>query len=136
MRRVISALEYLKTRICVFDCTMKRALYDTENAYGVCGIFSSAADNMDRDGLRGAWRRSVTESGGAAALDDGDVEILLSVGDRLGSTDSENQRLNLEGARELLKRRLEEAEADYTQQGRLYRNCGLLCGMLTALLLL
>lgn len=136
LERSISALNYLKTRICIFDTSMKKALRETEKSYGLYGIFSDAAENMEREGLLYAWRSAVIKYSSAAAFNDKDTAIISSVGDRLGVTDSQSQGQNIEAAAKLLKEQLNSAKEEYSQKGRLYRSCGLLLGLFFALLLL
>lgn len=136
LEALITALEYLKTQICVFDTGMRRALTNTEYACPFYGMFSDAAHTMNDDGLRTAWRRSAEAHSREAELDAGDTETLMRIGDRLGVTSAENQRQNIDAATDILRRRLSAVRVECAEKGQLYRSCGLLFGVFFALIFL
>lgn len=61
-------------------------------------------------------------------------EILLRVGELLGTLDRESQCARLELEREGLRQLLREAEKEKETRGKLYRSAGVLLGALTAIL--
>lgn len=65
-----------------------------------------------------------------------DRDLLNSLGDSLGQTDTEGQLSFLEMYEELVKRRIEEASTEYADRGRVYRSVGLLCGLAAGIMVL
>lgn len=65
-----------------------------------------------------------------------DREILSALGDRLGETDCDGQLSFLELTEELIKGQREEAAADYSNKGKLYRSVGILCGLAVGIMII
>ena len=131
-----AALEYLKAHICFSDFEMEKALRLANDACDTCGVFRAAAEKMKADGIKDAWRHAVYETADKMCLKSADITALSSLGERLGITDSEDQKKNIENVLVSLSVCRAEAQQDYKKNGRLYRSCGVLCGVLAALLLI
>lgn len=65
-----------------------------------------------------------------------DKELLLSLGDKLGSTDLEGQLSFLEMSEEIFRQRQQQAVEDYKNKGKVYRSVGLLCGLAVGIIVL
>ena len=79
------------------------------------------------------WREGVKKQPFLTAKD---RELLNSLGDSLGQTDTEGQLSFLEMYEEMIKRNLEQASKEYADKGRLYRSVGLLCGLAAGIMIL
>lgn len=79
-----------------------------------------------------AWKRSVSTSSG---LTSEIRDMLLSLGDSLGTSDLAGQLMTLERAEHELEVIYEKALEQYRTKGKLYRCLGVLGGMSAALLL-
>lgn len=65
-----------------------------------------------------------------------DKELILSLGDKLGSTDLDGQLSFLEMTEEIFKERQNQAFADYRNKGKVYRSVGILCGLALGIIVL
>jgi stage III sporulation protein AB len=83
------------------------------------------ADSPHGANYRRSWNRAAEE---LFTLDE-DREILCSVGNALGSSDTAGQLAMLELNRELLQSRLREAAEASSRKGAMYRSVGLLTGL-------
>lgn len=81
-----------------------------------------------------AWRTALRQSPGA--LKKADVELLLPLGETLGSTAMESQLSALEYTREKLEHTLLLARRDREKYHRLYGTLGALAGVMAAILIL
>ena len=131
-----AALEYLKAHICFSDFEMEKALRLTGDISDTGGVFHMAAENMKADGIKKAWKRAVYINADKMCLKVPDADALASLGERLGLTDAEDQKKNIENVLVSLAVCRAEARAEYEKNGRLYRSCGVMCGALAALLLI
>ena len=131
-----AALEYLKSHICFSDFEMEKALRLTDKIGNTGGVFRAAAENMRADGLKKAWKRAVYINADKMCLKAPDADALASLGERLGLTDAEDQKKNIENVLVSLSVCRAAAVKEYEKNGRLYRSCGILCGALAALLLI
>ncbi len=71
-----------------------------------------------------------------ALLDQRDRELLLSLGEHLGETDSEGQLSFLEMTESMLSEQREEARENYGKKSGMYRSVGLLCGLAAGIIVL
>ena len=69
-------------------------------------------------------------------LNQRDKELLFSLGEHLGETDSEGQLSFLEITEAMLSEQREEARAERGAKGRMYRSVGLLCGLAMGIMVL
>ena len=111
-------------------------------------ILTSAANNVEFNGLyfvcecsklneKGnfhfLWKEGVKKQ---PFLEAKDRELLNTLGDNLGQTDTEGQLSFLEMYEELIKKNLEQAAKDYADKGKMYRSVGLLCGLAVGIMVL
>jgi stage III sporulation protein AB len=75
------------------------------------------------------WRSAWNAAADELFTVDGDREILLSIGNALGGSDTAGQIAMLELNRELLQARLREAAEMSARKGAMYRSVGLLTGL-------
>ena len=99
--------------------------------------FLSRCDTLCRQGIAFpiAWRESVQESGKTMSLLAEDNELLLQMGELLGSTSLQGQIDQLERLKEQFHLQRERALEKYQTSGRLYRSLGILGGLAVVILL-
>ena len=134
-----AALEYLKAHICFSGYEMEKALRLTDESCsvrGVGGVFRKTAEDMKEYGIKKAWKRAVYINADKLCLKPADADALASLGERLGLTDAEDQKKNIDNVLVSLSICRAAAVKEYEKNGRLYRSCGVLCGALAALLLI
>ena len=103
-------------------------LADSEN-FRLFPFLSSCKDKLGQGYLfPEAWRRSLSEWKDSA-LTARDMEILESVAEVLGGSDSESQSNTLELTVSLLEQNLQEALEAKNTNGKLYRSLGVLIGI-------
>ncbi len=103
-----------------------------EEYKGLCFIEECIKLN-ENDNFHLHWREGVKKQ---PFLTEKDRELLYSLGESLGQTDTEGQLSFLEMYQELIKKRLDQAAKDYTDKGRMYRSVGLLCGLAAGIMIL
>lgn len=132
----IAALEQLKSDICFSDYGMEQALLRADGVSKTGGVFKDTAKNMKELGLKSALKKAVDDKKDVLCLHTADADAISALGKRLGLTDAEDQRKNIDGVISVLKIQCEEARADYKKNGRVYRGMGTLLGVLAALVLM
>lgn len=133
---IIEALSLLETEIAFGRSRVKEAFLRVDAACDTRRLFKAAAEKMEKDGIKKAWRGAVEEKRDELRLTDADAEAVMSLGERLGMTDTENQIKNIRYVKGRLEPLLKEAEGEYGQAGRLYRGGGILAGLFLILILL
>lgn len=111
---------------------MLRTAADNEE-YGRLIFISCCTDIGEGGNFHGKWKEGVKSQPYLTARD---RELLTALGERLGETDCDGQLSFLEMTEELIKGQREQAAADYTNKGKLYRSVGLLCGLAAGIMLL
>ncbi|MCM1299633.1 MAG: stage III sporulation protein AB [Firmicutes bacterium] len=97
-------------------------------------LFVTGCEEISEKGdFHKSWR-----SGAAMQpyLNTKDRELLLSLGEKLGSTDLDGQLSFLEMTEEIFKERQKQAFSDYLNKGRVYRSVGVLCGLAAGIIVL
>ena len=133
---LIAALNHLKANICFSDAALEKALRRAGEAVSCGELFFTAADNMKHSGVNEAWNAAVRGGADRFCLKSADVSALTALGERLGRTDAEDQKRNIDGVLANLGVCRADARSEYEKNGRLFRGGGILCGMLAALLLI
>jgi len=84
---------------------------------------------MNNEQLTMNWREKWAEAVDSFPTLKGEREILLSIGNSLGNSDSAGQIAMLELNKELLSARLVEASDAASRKGAMYRSVGVLSGL-------
>lgn len=130
--KIIAALKTLKTEISYTKMDIKSifmSIGDTQNLQ----LFCCAAEKMDTENCRRALCDSVDEQ--KMYLLGTDNEVLKILAENLGMTDTETQTGAIEHACIRLEEARKNAGTEYEKNSRLYRSAGILCGLLTVILL-
>lgn len=134
LERLISAFEMLETEIRFNRTEIKKAFLNTEKALPMYGFLKTAAENMDKLGIKKAWENAADKC--LRSLSDVDRNAVKILSSKLGMTDAEGQIKQLEYVKNILKHQAGEAEKEYKRLGRLYRSGGVLAGAFIVLVLL
>lgn len=135
LRNVIAALSLLETEITFGGSRLAQAFIKLDGAADTRGLFKAAAENAELTGIKKAWKKAVKSRQGELCFTESDAQALMSLGERLGMTDTENQVKNIQYVKKQLELQLGSAEGEYDRLGRLYRNGGILVGAFLILLL-
>ena len=84
--------------------------------------------------LKEAWEKEIKESDNSLSKED--IEILLSIGKVLGTTDVEGQINQIILAEELIENKIKEAEIEKAKNAKLYRMLGTSAGLTLAIILI
>lgn len=133
---IIEALSLLETEIAFGQSRVREAFLRVDTACDTRGLFKTAAERIEKSGIKKAWRGAVEEKKDELRLTGADAEAVIALGERLGMTDTENQIKNIRYVKGRLEPLLKEAEGEYGQAGRLYRGGGILVGLFLILILL
>ena len=100
-------------------------------------IFSEMLADMEEKGAEELWNLAADRSFcWPSPLTERDIEAVSVLGKRLGSTDVEGQRQNIQRTCRELSIRRAEAKIDLEKKGRLYKTLGAAAGAACALLII
>lgn len=97
-------------------------------------IFEKANENMKIMLAGDAWRQAIENMN--TNLKKEDVEILKTLGNMLGKTDSEGQINQIEEIKELLNIQIQNADADKQKNEKLYKTLGMTIGLAIVIILI
>lgn len=129
---ITASLEMLESEISFSVNKLKKAFLRVDRN----GIFTLAAQMMDEKGIKTAWTEALNTLKGKLCLTDADTDILLMLGNSIGKTDSEDQIKNIKYIKSLIKEQEKQAGEEYSRFGKVYRNGGVLAGLMLIILLI
>ncbi len=129
---IASSLEMLESEINFSASKLKKAFKRIDRN----GLFALAADNMEKEGVRAAWRSAVRELGTKLCLAEADSDILLMLGENIGRTDADDQIKNIKYIKSMISRQEESARGEYERLGKTYRSGGILTGLMIVIILI
>lgn len=130
--RIISGLNLLETDISYGKTDLYGALFAIGEAHNI-GMFKTMAKNLSKDGIKGATRLALEKE---EFLLQRDKAPIFTLGDNLGQTDSKTQSGAIKRAVLSLSEGKKNAQEEYARLGKLYRSCGVLGGILGAIILI
>lgn len=95
--------------------------------YDELDFTKKTVEYAEQKDIRAAWKKAVTET--RLPLNKDDIAILLTIGDFLGTSDTEGQLSMLETQLSVINAQKGQAADDYTRKGRMYRSVSLLIGI-------
>ena len=101
-----------------------------------CGLFKLAAENMDEKGVKTAWTNALNECSTKLSLKDADKDILMTLGKNIGRTDTDDQIKNIKYIKSMIAEQEKQAQSEYRRFGKMYRNGGVLVGLLIVIMLI
>lgn len=129
-------LNELKTKIKFTYKPLQDIFYEIASNHhdNIGKIFESISNNMKDIDLKEAWEKEIKESDNSLSKED--IEILLSIGKVLGTTDVEGQINQIILAEELIENKIKEAEIEKAKNVKLYRVLGTSAGLTLAIILI
>lgn len=131
IEKIITSLEMLEGEIGFGMNKLKQAFLNIDT----CGIFSCVAEKIAKCGIKNAFESAVSEYADKLALKNEDKEILIVLGDKMGRTDVDDQIKSIKYVKALLEERKKSASEEYERLGKIYRNGGILVGLMIAVML-
>lgn len=138
---LINALEIFETKISyTYDTLIDTFTYISENLKTkIYRIFFITAEHLRENKNMSAgdvFRNVIDDEKIFLDLNKKDIEIIKGLGLSLGQTDLENQIKNIKLITELLNRELKEAYEEKGKNFKMYRNMGVLTGLILIILLI
>lgn len=130
--RIISGLNLLETDISYREKDLAKTLFSIGENHKI-GMFISIAKNLSGCGIKTATGKALAEE---EFLLERDKAPIRALAENLGMTDSVTQTGAIKRAVLNLLEEKKNAQAEYARLGRLYRSCGVLCGILGAIILI
>ena len=96
----------------------------------------ATAENMDEKGVKTAWTNAVNECSTKLSLKDADKDILMTLGKNIGRTDTDDQIKNIKYIKSMIAEQEKQAQSEYSRFGKMYRNGGVLVGLLIVIMLI
>jgi len=141
LSHLISTLQMLETEI-VYGATPLPLLLPriaTKSKEEIADILLEVSDILlkkEGDTFAEAWRRAVNINRKKSAFHRDDLDLLISLGNNLGTSDRENQVKHIRLAMEDIKRNFEAAVAQQQKNAGLYKHLGLLAGVTIVIILI
>lgn len=132
LNNIITSLEMLESEINFSMNKLKQAFMRVDK----CGLFKFAAENMDEKGVKTAWTNAVNECSIKLSLKDADKDILMTLGKNIGKTDTDDQIKNIKYIKSMIAEQEKQAQSEYSRFGKMYRNGGVLVGLLIVIMLI
>ncbi|MBQ7986106.1 MAG: stage III sporulation protein AB [Clostridia bacterium] len=130
--RIISGLNLLETDISYGKTDLSCALFSIGETHKI-GMFKTIAKNLSKDGIKSAI---CTALGEEEYLLERDKAPIKALADNLGMTDCVAQVQAIKRATSSLLDGKKNAQEEYARLGKLYRSCGVLGGILGAIVLI
>lgn len=132
LNNIITSLEMLESEINFSMNKLKQAFMRVDK----CGLFKFAAENMDEKGVKTAWTNAVNECSTKLSLKVADKDILMTLGKNIGRTDTDDQIKNIKYIKSMIAEQEKQAQSEYRHFGKMYRNGGVLVGLLIVIMLI
>lgn len=130
--RIISGLNLLETDIGYGKCDLTSTLASIGENHKI-ELFSKMAQSVSRDGIKVATDKALSCE---EFLLERDKAPIRALSENLGMTDSITQVSAIKRAVSGLLEGKKNAQDEYARLGRLYRSCGVLGGILGAIILI
>ena len=130
--RIISGLNLLETDIGYGKTDLFSTLLSIGENHKI-DMFKAIAKNLSKDGIKVATDKALAEEGFLLEKDKAPIRALA---ENLGMTDSKTQVGAIKRAVSELMEGRRNAQEEYAKLGRLYRSCGVLGGILGAIILI
>lgn len=138
---LLLALEIFETKIkYTYDSLTTSFLYIADNlktkVYRIFYVTAEEVRENKNDSAGECFKRVVDGEKIFLALNKDDIEIVKELGVSLGQTDMEGQVKNIKLVYNSLKNQLENAKEEKNKNFRMYRNMGMLSGLVIIIILL
>jgi len=129
-----NSLNILQTKIRFSKEPLSQIFKDIGKVSKNKEIFENANKNMKTMLAGNSWRQAIETANTNLKKDD--IEILTSLGNMLGKTDSEGQVNQIEEIKELLNIQIENANIDKQKNEKLYKTLGMTIGLAIVIILI
>ena len=134
LSNLIYALQILETEIVYTNTPLPEVLIKTANKTSseITRIFENTANILLRkEGyiFSEAWKKAIDESNNIKKINQEDKELLISLGNGLGISNTQDQIKHIDLVRAGIKRNYESSLISQKKNTRLYKNLGLLLGL-------
>lgn len=141
LRDLIMALEIFETKIkYTYDSLTTSFMYIADNLktkiYRIFFITAQEVSENKNDSAGECFKKVVDNEKIFLNLNKEDIEILKELGISLGQTDIEGQLKNIRLVSNALRNQLEEAKEEKNKNFKMYRNMGVLSGLIIIIILL
>lgn len=138
---LLLALEIFETRIkYTYDSLTTSFLYIADNVKTkIYRIFYITAEEVKENKNASAgdiFKQVIDDEKVFLNLNNDDIEIIKELGISLGQTDLEGQLKNIRLVQTALKSQLDNAREEKNKNFKLYRNMGVLCGLILIIIIL
>ena len=138
---MLLALEIFETRIkYTYDSLSTSFLYIADNVKTkIYRIFYITAEEVKENKNASAgdiFKQVIDDEKVFLNLNNDDIEIIKELGISLGQTDLEGQLKNIRLVQTALKSQLDNAREEKNRNFKLYRNMGVLCGLILIIIIL
>ncbi len=135
------ALDIFETKIkYTYDSLTTTFLYIADNMktkiYRIFYITAEEIKNNKNDSAGESFKKTIDGEKIFLNLTKEDIEVVKSLGVSLGQTDLEGQLKNIELVRTSVKKQLEDARNEKNKNYKLYRNMGVLSGLIIIIIIL
>lgn len=128
---IVSSLELLESEIAFSAQKLQKAFINADRN----GLFTAAAAGIEEHGVKKAWRNAVREKQKEYCLTAADCEALYMLADNIGKTDADNQIKHIKYVKTAVSGQAAAAQSEYDRFGRVYRNGGVLIGLMIVIIL-
>ena len=129
---IIAGLNLLETDISYGKTDLFSTLFSIGENHKIY-MFKRIAQNLSKDGIKAATGKALSED---EYLLERDKAPIMALAENLGMTDSITQSCAIKRAVSALSEGRKNAQEEYARLGKLYRSCGVLGGILGAIILI
>ncbi len=141
LNHLLSTLQMLETEIVYGGTPLPLLLprIAAKSKAEIAELLIAVADILqlkEGDTFAEAWRKAIEANSKSSALHRDDLELLINLGNNLGTSDRENQVKHIRLAMEDVKRNHATAVAQQQKNAGLYKHLGLLAGITIVIILI
>lgn len=136
LKDIRNILNILETKIKFTYEPLPQIFEDISNEFkgAISNIFKTAKEKMKECSAGEAWHFAIANS--STSMNDEDLSLLNSLEKLLGKTDIEGQLSEIELIKEFIDVQIKKAEEEQSKNGKLYKNLGVMIGMIIVIILI
>jgi len=140
LRDIISILQVLETEICYKSNILSVAMLNCaqlKSGSNTASFFKRASELLENRDMSSeeAWHEAVTKNIKKTSLREEDLQILLCLGNSLGTSDYEGQIKNIGFIIKQVDGQVAKADAECSKYQAMYRKLGILSGIAVVIML-
>lgn len=126
--KMMSMIKFQKTPI---DRLIARMKDSESDIFSLCALYVDEGEDF-----RCAWEKAIEASDELRLLDEEERQLIALLGDSIGRSDCDGEMALLEDMRASFAKASQKARAEQTEKSRVYSVCGLLGGIMCALMVI